>query len=81
MAGLSLGEYTALVAAGAMTFNDALAVVKVRAEAMHAAGQARPVRSRALGGLHRVLTWCCFAALGQNVDRHRHGRCRAEERM
>jgi [acyl-carrier-protein] S-malonyltransferase len=37
MAGLSLGEYTALVAAGAMSFADALTVVKVRAEAMQAA--------------------------------------------
>mmetsp|Transcript_12728 Transcript_12728/g.21593 ORF Transcript_12728/g.21593 Transcript_12728/m.21593 type:complete len:534 (+) Transcript_12728:133-1734(+) len=33
-AGLSLGEYTALVFAGVMSFEDALKVVKVRAEAM-----------------------------------------------
>lgn len=36
-AGLSLGEYTALVAGGALTFHDALMVVKVRAEAMQKA--------------------------------------------
>ena len=36
-AGLSLGEYTALVFAGAMSFEDGLRVVKARAEAMKAA--------------------------------------------
>ncbi|MBE3598058.1 MAG: ACP S-malonyltransferase [Limnochordaceae bacterium] len=36
-AGHSLGEYTALVAAGAMPFEAALAVVRARAEAMEAA--------------------------------------------
>lgn len=36
-AGHSLGEYTALVAAEAMTFADALPLVRVRAEAMQAA--------------------------------------------
>ena len=37
MAGHSLGEYTALVAAGAVSFGDALKVVKRRAELMQAA--------------------------------------------
>ncbi|QDT66199.1 ACP S-malonyltransferase [Calycomorphotria hydatis] len=41
-AGLSLGEYTALVFAEAMTFEDALSVVKVRGEAMQAAAEANP---------------------------------------
>jgi [acyl-carrier-protein] S-malonyltransferase len=36
-AGLSLGEYTALVFAGALSFEDGLKVVKVRAESMAAA--------------------------------------------
>lgn len=36
-AGLSLGEYTALVFAGAMSFEDGLKVVKVRGESMQAA--------------------------------------------
>jgi len=39
-AGLSLGEYTALVFAGALSLEDALRVVKVRAESMAAAAAA-----------------------------------------
>lgn len=41
-AGLSLGEYTALVFAGAMSFEDGLRVVKRRGEAMQAAADATP---------------------------------------
>ncbi|NQV30372.1 MAG: ACP S-malonyltransferase [Candidatus Marinimicrobia bacterium] len=40
-AGHSLGEYSALYAAGVLSFEDALAIVKVRAEEMHAAGKAQ----------------------------------------
>ena len=41
-AGLSLGEYTALVFAGAMTFRDGLKVVQARGRAMQAAADATP---------------------------------------
>src|SRR5829696_6085132 len=41
-AGLSLGEYTALVFAGALTFADGLAVVRERGRAMQAAAVATP---------------------------------------
>src|SRR5262249_2738232 len=41
-AGLSLGEYTALVFAGALTFPDGLGVVQRRGEAMQAAADAVP---------------------------------------
>jgi len=41
VAGLSLGEYTALVAAGALGFGDALRLVRIRGEAMQAAADAR----------------------------------------
>lgn len=41
-AGLSLGEYTALVFAGAMSFADALRVVQQRGEAMQQASDATP---------------------------------------
>src|ERR1700730_17950021 len=39
-AGLSLGEYTALVFAGAMTFADGLRLVQKRGQAMQAASDA-----------------------------------------
>lgn len=38
-AGLSLGEYTALAFAGAMSFEDGLRLVKTRGEAMQAAAE------------------------------------------
>ncbi|MEA2286715.1 MAG: [acyl-carrier-protein] S-malonyltransferase [Solirubrobacteraceae bacterium] len=41
-AGHSLGEYAALVAAGALAFDDAVALVDERASAMSAAGEQRP---------------------------------------
>jgi [acyl-carrier-protein] S-malonyltransferase len=49
-AGLSLGEYTALVFAGAMTFEDGIRVVKARGEAMQAAAEATPSGMVALIG-------------------------------
>jgi len=50
-AGLSLGEYTALVFAGALTFREALQVVKARGEAMQAAARATPSGMLAVLGL------------------------------
>jgi len=41
VAGHSLGEYSALYAAGVLSFEDALAIVKVRAEGMQAAGKSQ----------------------------------------
>ena len=40
--GHSLGEYSALVATGALPFRDAVALVRRRGEAMFAAAQANP---------------------------------------
>jgi [acyl-carrier-protein] S-malonyltransferase len=50
-AGLSLGEYTALVFAGALSFEDGLRVVKARGEAMQAAAAAAPSGMVAVIGL------------------------------
>jgi [acyl-carrier-protein] S-malonyltransferase len=50
-AGLSLGEYTALVFAGALSFEDGLRVVKARGEAMQAAAEATPSGMIAVIGL------------------------------
>jgi [acyl-carrier-protein] S-malonyltransferase len=67
-AGLSLGEYTALVFAGALSFRDGLRVVQRRGEAMQAAAQANP------GGMVSVLGLepdqvedVCAGARGQGV--------------
>jgi [acyl-carrier-protein] S-malonyltransferase len=64
VAGHSLGEYTALVAAGALTFADALPLVRFRAEAMQ---QAVPVGTGAMAAIlgldaDAVRTGCAEAA-------------------
>lgn len=51
VAGHSVGEYAALVAGGSLAFEDALRLVRTRAEAMHAAGLARPGAMAALIGM------------------------------
>lgn len=50
-AGLSLGEYTALVFAGAMAFEDGLKVVQARGQAMQAAAEATPSGMASIIGL------------------------------
>jgi [acyl-carrier-protein] S-malonyltransferase len=50
-AGLSLGEYTALVHAGSMTFEDGLKVVQARGRAMQAAAEATPSAMVSILGL------------------------------
>jgi len=49
--GHSLGEYTALTAAGAFSFEDALAIVHIRAEGMERAGRVAPGSMVAVLGL------------------------------
>ncbi len=50
-AGHSLGEFSAHVAAGTFSFEDALTVVRLRGELMFRAGQARPGTMAAILGL------------------------------
>lgn len=50
-AGHSLGEFSAHVAAGTLSFRDALEAVRLRGELMFAAGQARPGTMAAVLGL------------------------------
>jgi len=52
-AGLSLGEYTALVFAGALSFEQGVRLVKERGEAMQAAADAAPSTMVSLLGLDR----------------------------
>jgi [acyl-carrier-protein] S-malonyltransferase len=62
-AGLSLGEYTALVFAGALDFDDALGVVQRRGEAMQAASDATPSGMVSVLGLEQAkLEELCAAA-------------------
>lgn len=51
VAGLSLGEYTALCAAGSISFDDGLRLVRLRGEAMQAASLAKPSSMAAILGL------------------------------
>jgi [acyl-carrier-protein] S-malonyltransferase len=53
-AGLSLGEYTALVFAGAMSFRDGLMLVQKRGEAMQAAADATPSGMVSIIGMERA---------------------------
>jgi len=50
-AGFSLGEYTALVFGGALSFEDGLKVIKARAEAMDAAAKAAKSGMASIGGI------------------------------
>jgi [acyl-carrier-protein] S-malonyltransferase len=64
-AGLSLGEYTALAFAGAVSFADGLRVVRRRGEAMQAASDATPSGMISVLGLERPrVEELCAAARG-----------------
>jgi [acyl-carrier-protein] S-malonyltransferase len=70
VAGHSLGEYTALVAAGALAFSDALPLVRFRAQAMQEAVPAGVGGMAAILGLDAaaVAAACAEAAHGQVVE-------------
>lgn len=69
-AGHSLGEYTALVASGALAFADAVPLVKLRAEAMQAAVPEGTGGIAAIVGLadDRIETVCAEAAQGEVLE-------------
>ena len=63
VAGHSLGEYSALVAAGALDFEDALRLVRLRGELMQRAGEDHPGTMAAVVGLSpRVIEEVCREA-------------------
>jgi [acyl-carrier-protein] S-malonyltransferase len=70
LAGHSLGEYTALVAAGALAFEDALPLVRLRAQAMQEAVPQGEGAMAAILGLDEdaVRLACAESAQGQVVE-------------
>lgn len=70
MAGHSLGEYAALVAAGALDFADAIRLVRYRAEAMQAAVPEGVGAMAAILGLDDAVVHavCAEAAAGEVVE-------------
>jgi [acyl-carrier-protein] S-malonyltransferase len=68
VAGLSLGEYTALVFAEALSFKDGLRVVQRRGEAMQAASDAAPSSMFSVLGLEQPkVEELCAAARGSET--------------
>lgn len=66
VAGHSLGEFTALVAAGALTFEDGLRLVRRRGQLMQEAGQQSPGAMAALLGLEvEVVQDICAQAAAE----------------
>jgi len=67
-AGLSLGEYTALVCAGAFRYEDALVVVRRRGEFMQEAAAGRRTAMAAILGLDaQAVRGICRAASAQGI--------------
>ncbi|MBI5366131.1 MAG: ACP S-malonyltransferase [Planctomycetes bacterium] len=67
-AGLSLGEYTALVAAGALTLEDGVRLVRRRGEFMQMACELEPSGMASILGLDRAqVEAACAAARAQGV--------------
>jgi [acyl-carrier-protein] S-malonyltransferase len=69
-AGLSLGEYTALAFAGALTFADGLRLVQIRGQAMQAASDATPSAMLSVLGLaqDKVEELCAKARTAGTVE-------------
>jgi [acyl-carrier-protein] S-malonyltransferase len=68
-AGHSLGEFSAYVAAGALSFDDGLRLVRLRGELMQQSGEQRPGTMAALLGLddEAVERVCAEASAGTSV--------------
>ncbi|MBN1909212.1 MAG: acyltransferase domain-containing protein, partial [Pirellulales bacterium] len=67
-AGLSLGEYTALVFAGVISFEDGLTLVQRRGAAMQEASDATPSGMVSILGLERVqVESLCQRARGEDI--------------
>ena len=67
-AGHSLGEYSALTTAGVFTFTQALALVKLRGDAMSRAGQERSGTMAAIIGLDADAVKCICDKASEGVE-------------
>lgn len=67
-AGHSLGEFSAWVAAGTISFAEALSAIRLRGEAMYAAGERRAGTMAAVLGLddERIATICAECSRGEH---------------
>ena len=82
VAGHSLGEYSACVAAGALAFEDALVLTRRRGQLMYEAGLARPGAMAALLGLSREdAEAACADAASAGIVRAEIGRASCRERV
>jgi len=69
VAGLSLGEYTALTVAGVMDMETGLNLVKLRGEAMQEAAEASPQSMLSVAGLSRtILSKMCEDSKASDTD-------------
>jgi [acyl-carrier-protein] S-malonyltransferase len=67
-AGHSLGEYSALVTAGALTFEDGLKLVRLRGELMQQAGIEQPGTMAAIVGLDpKIINGICIEASAAGI--------------
>jgi [acyl-carrier-protein] S-malonyltransferase len=67
MSGLSLGEYSALVAAGALSFQDAVCLVRLRGQFMEAEALAHPGKMLSVIGLDLAKTKEICLVVGAEV--------------
>ncbi len=76
VAGHSLGEFTALVAAGSLTFSDAVRLVRERGRLMREAGVERPGGMAAVLGLEEApLTEVCMRASAHGIINVANANC------
>lgn len=78
LAGHSLGEYSALVAADALTLSDAALLVRFRAEAMQRAVPVGYGAMAAILGLPRAAIEAVCQQVSQSLQASEHGTARAE---